>query len=174
MVIGTEVMPPPLAAAGATAAKVATTLALRANWDQRYERAPASLIMSISDEELVTVQAHNENSIQTWALLRDKFEKRSEAKAESPQMELLDFSHREGESANALLERFETAVKLCNYQVVIGGEDLQKCMLLARPAERYGYLRQSSLLASAATKLNLLLLKARIRDIDSEFQKSNS
>ena len=29
--------------------------------------------MSISDEELVTVQAHDENSIQIWALLREKF-----------------------------------------------------------------------------------------------------
>ena len=45
--------------------------------------AAALLIMSISDEELVTLQAHNENSIQIWALLRDKFEKRSEAEAES-------------------------------------------------------------------------------------------
>ena len=169
LVTGTEAMPPAAAAAGATAAEVTAALALRANWDQRYEKAAAVLIMSISDDELMTVQAHDENPVQIWALLREKFERRSEAEAESAQMEFLDFSHREGESANVLIERFETAVKYCNDQGVIVNEDLQKRMLLARPAERYGYLRQSYLLAPAATRPNLLTIKGQLRDIDSEF-----
>ena len=173
LVLGTEAMPL-AAAAGATAAEYIATLVLCANWDQRYEISPAVLNMSISDDELVTVHAHDENPIQIWALLREKFERRSEAEAESAQMELLDFSHREGELANVLIERFETAVKFCNDQGVVVGEDLQKRMLLARLAERYGYLRQSYLLAPAATRPNLLQLKAHLRDIDIEFQKSNS
>ena len=72
------------------------------------------------------------------------------------------------------IERFETAVKYCNDQGVVVNEDLQKRMLLARPVERYGYLRQSYLLAPAAIRQTLLQLKRHLRDIDSEFQKSNS
>ena len=62
LVLGTEAMPPAAAAAGATAAEVTAALALRANWDQRYEKAAAVLIMSISDNKLMTVQAHDVKS----------------------------------------------------------------------------------------------------------------
>ena len=47
-------------------------------------------------------------------------------------------------------------------------------MLLARPADRYSFLKQSYLLAPIASRPDLVGLKAQIRDIDSEFQKSNS
>ena len=103
---------------------MSAALALRTDSDQRYEKVAAVLVMSISDDELVTLQAHDENPIQIWALLRENFERRSEAEAESAQMEFLDFSHREGESANVLIERFETAVKFCNDQGVVVNEDL--------------------------------------------------
>ena len=122
LVLGTE--------AGATTAEVTAALALRANWDQRYEKAAAVLVMSISDDELVTVQAHDEHPIQISALLRE-----SSRDAVKPRSE--------GESANILIELFETAVKFCNDQGVVVNEDLQKRMLLALLAERYGYLRQS-------------------------------
>ena len=47
-------------------------------------------------------------------------------------------------------------------------------MLLARPAERYAYLKQSYLLSPAETRLDLIGLKAQLRDIDAEFQKTNT
>ena len=47
-------------------------------------------------------------------------------------------------------------------------------MLLARPAERYAYLKQSYLLAPVATRPDLIGLKAQLRDIDAKFQKTNS
>ena len=46
--------------------------------------------------------------------------------------------------------------------------------LLARPADRYSFLKQSYLLEPVAARPDLVGLKAQIRDIDSEFQKSNS
>ena len=58
-------------------------------------------------------------------------------------MSLLDFAHREGETTNAMIDRFETIVAFCTDQGVAAGENLQKRMLLARPAERYAYLKQS-------------------------------
>ena len=67
-------------------------------------------------------------------------------------MSLLDFAHREGEIANSTIDRFETIVAFHIDQGVIADENLQKRMLLARPAERYAYLKQSYLLASAATR----------------------
>ena len=47
-------------------------------------------------------------------------------------------------------------------------------MLLGRPTERYGFLKQSYLHAQVAARPNLIQLKAQLRDIDSEFQKTNS
>ena len=47
-------------------------------------------------------------------------------------------------------------------------------MLLARPADRYTFLKQSYLLAPILFSPDLVGLKAQIREIDSDFQKSNS
>ena len=89
-------------------------------------------------------------------------------------MNLLDFAHREGEIANAMIDRFEAVVMVCHDQGVVADETLQKRMLLARPADRYSYLKQSYHLAPVASRPDLVGLKAQIRDIDSEFQKTNS
>ena len=84
-------------------------------------------------------------------------------------MSLLDFAHHEGETANATIDRFESVVTICQDQGVGVDENLQKRMLLARPADRYSFLKQSYLLASIASRPDLVGLKARIRDIDAEF-----
>lgn len=47
-------------------------------------------------------------------------------------------------------------------------------MLLARPADQYAFLKESYLLAPIRTRPDLVGLKAQMRDIDAEFQKSNS
>ena len=73
-----------------------------------------------------------------------------------------------------MIERFEAVVMICLDQGVVGDETLQKRMLLARPADWYSFLKQSYLLAPIASRPHLVGLKAQIRDIDSEFQKSNS
>ena len=44
-------------------------------------------------------------------------------------------------------------------------------MLIGRPAERYKFLKQNYLLATAATKPNLDALMAQLRDIDSDYRK---
>ena len=142
---------------------------LRTSWLKRADRASALLITSISDEELHTVQAVDEDLVAIWNRLKEKFERKSEAEAESAQMSLLDFAHREGETANTTIERFELIVSFCRDQGVTVDENLQKRMLLARPAERYAYLKQSYLLAPATARPDLIGLKAQIRDIDAEF-----
>ena len=63
---------------------------------------------------------------------------------------------------------------ICQDQGVPADENLQKRMLLARPTDRYAYLKQNYLLAPIAARPNLISLKAQIRDIDAEYQKSNS
>ena len=174
MITGGEVMPPVKAPLGATAADAAAAVVLRASWDKRWDKAAAILITSISDEEIHTVQAVDEDPIQIWNRLQEKFERRSEAEAETAQMNLLDFAHREDETANSTIDRFETIVTICLDQGVAVDENLQKRMLLARPAERYLFLKQNYLLAPLRTRPDLISLKAQIRDIDAEFQKSNS
>ena len=156
MITGAEVIPPATAPVGSTGAERTASLALRASWD----RAAAILITSISDDEIHTVQAVDEDPVQIWERLREKFERRSEAEAETAHMQLMDFTYREGESANATIDRFETAVKTCIDQGVAVDENLQKRMLLGRPAERYGFLKQSYLLAQVAARSNLVQLKA--------------
>ena len=108
-----------------------------------------------------------------WGRLREKIERRSEAEAESAQMNLLNFAHREDETANATIDRFENIVSICVDQGV-NPENLLKRMLLARPAERYSFLKRSYLLAPIPSRPDLIGLKAQLRDIDSEFQKSNA
>ena len=44
-------------------------------------------------------------------------------------------------------------------------------MLIGRPAERYKFLKQNFLLAPVATRPNLDVLKAQLRDIDSDYRK---
>ena len=48
---------------------------------------------------------------------------------------------------------------------------MRQRMLIGRPAERYKFLKQNYLLATAATKPNLDALKAQLRDIDSDYRK---
>ena len=116
----------------------------------------------------------DDDPVLMWTRLKEKFDRRSEAEAETAQLKLLDFAHREGESANAMIERFETVVMVCVDQGIAADENLQKRMLLARPADRYAFLKQSYLLSSIGNRPDLVGLKAQIRDIDAEFQKFNS
>ena len=44
-------------------------------------------------------------------------------------------------------------------------------MLLGRSAERYKFLKQNFMLAGAAARPGLEVLKAQLRDIDSEYRK---
>ena len=174
IISATEAEPPVTAPASADAAERAAAVLTRTSWVKRRDRAAAVLIISISDEEVHTVQAVDEDPVQIWGRLREKYERRSEAEAETAQMNLLDFAHREDETANATIDRFETIVMICLDQGVNVDENLQKRMLLARPADRYSFLKQSYLLAPIANRPDLVGLKAQIRDIDAEFQKSNS
>ena len=77
-------------------------------------------------------------------------------------------------TANSTIDRFETIVTFCIDHGVNADENLQKRILLARPAKRYSYLKQSYLLAPVASRPDLVGLKAQLRDIDVEFQKTNS
>ena len=174
LVTGAELQPLATAPVGADAPVQLAAVALRKSWEKRRDGASAAIVTSISDEELHVIHGIDDDPVATWNRLREKFERRSEAEAESAQMSLLDFAHREGETANAMIDRFETVVAICIDQGVAAGENLQKRMLLARPAERYAYLKQSYLLSPAATRPDLTVLKAQLRDIDAEFQKMNT
>ena len=179
MVEGTEVAPPSTAPDGATGAETRAVLAAKLLWDKKRDRASSVLVTSISDEEiycdrLCTIYTVDDDPVQIWARLKEKFERRSEAEAEIAQMQLLEFAHKEGENANSTIDRFDTAVKYCTDQGVANDENLLRRMLLARPAERYAFLKQSYLSAPAATRPDLAMLKSQLRDIDSEFQKKNS
>ena len=54
-----------------------------------------------------------------WTRLREKFERRSEAEAETAFMLFLDFAHIESENANEMIERYETALQNCLDQGVV-------------------------------------------------------
>lgn len=45
-----------------------------------------------------------------WARLKQKFERKSEAEAETAQIQMLDFAHKEGENANSAIDRFDAPV----------------------------------------------------------------
>ena len=66
---------PATAPVGSTGAERAAALVLRASWDKRWDRAAAILITSISDDEIHTVQAVDEDPVQIWDRLREKFER---------------------------------------------------------------------------------------------------
>ena len=157
------------------AERIAINLTI-AVWTRKRDRAAALLITSVSDEESHVIHAVEDNPVEIWDRLKEKFERRSEAEAETAQLQFLDFTHKEGEDANAMIERFETIVTTCTDQgvVMVADEQVQKRMLLARPADRYAFLKQSYLLAPARTRPDLVGLKAQMRDIDAEFQKTNS
>ena len=57
-----------------------------------------------------TVQMVDEDLVQVCKRLREKYERRSEAEAETSQMNLLDFAHREGETVNSTIDRESTIV----------------------------------------------------------------
>ena len=113
LVTGTEAVPSITAPSGTRSAGTAATVVIRVAWVKKRDRAAALLITSISDEELHTVQAVDEDPVAIWNRLKEKFERRSEAEAESAQMSLLDFAHRKGETANSTIDRFETIVAFC-------------------------------------------------------------
>ena len=79
LVSGTEAEPPVIAPPGATSA----ALIIKAQWVKRRDRAAALLITFISDEELHTVQAMDEDPIAIWNRLKEKYERRSEAEAKT-------------------------------------------------------------------------------------------
>ena len=173
LVTGVEQQPTAPIPSASNAERTANNLTNLA-WTRKRDRAAAVLVTSVSDEESHVIQPVDDNPVLIWARLREKFERRSEAEADSSQMKLLEFAHKEDETANEMIDRFETVVAVCLEQGVLADETLQRRMLLSRPAERYAYLKQSYLLAPLRSRPDLVGLKAQLRDIDSEFQKSNS
>ena len=129
IVIGVEVQPAATAPAGADAPAIAAALALRESWDSRHERAAAVLVTSIADEELNTIGPIAENPIAIWMRLQEKFVRRSEAEAESPFMQFLDFTHVESETANEMIERYETLMQNCLDQNVALDAKMRQRML---------------------------------------------
>ena len=137
LVIGTELQPPATAPAGADAAATTAALALRKSWDKRRDGACAAIITSISDEELHVVHGIDEDPVATWTRLKEKFERRSEQESEAAFMRFLDFSHTESETANEMIERYETSLQNCLDQGVVIDGNMRQRMLIGRPAERY-------------------------------------
>ena len=174
LMIGVELQPSGRGQPGCSGAETAVALGQKRSWDKRKERAAATLIISISDEELHTVQPVDEDPVQIWTRLQEKFERKSEAEAETAHMRFLDFAHVEGESANDTIERFETIVKKCEDQDVVLHEHMIRRMLIGRPAAKYRFLKHNYLLAPVATQPNLATLKAQLRDIDNELHKDDA
>ena len=92
---------------------MAIALGIKRSWDKRIDCAAAILITSITDDEIHTVRAVDEDSVQIWLRLREKIERRSETEAETTNMRFLDFTHTESEAANETIERFKTLVIRC-------------------------------------------------------------
>ena len=80
---GLELEPPATVPAGVGAAGAAAAGLVRCSWLKRRHRAAAILITSISDEELHIVQAVDENPVEIWSRLKEKYGRRSEAEAET-------------------------------------------------------------------------------------------
>ena len=171
LVQGTELRPP-ATTAGADAAAATAALALRKSWDKRRDGASAALVTSISDEELHVLHGIDEDPPAMWTRLREKFERQSEAQAEACFMLFLDFTHIESETANETIERYETSLQNCLDQGVNVDVPTRQRMLIGRPSERYKFLKQNYLLATAANKPDLEALKAQLRDIDSDHRKA--
>ena len=171
LVTGIELQPPATAPAGANAAIVTTALNLRKSWDRRKDASSAVLITSISDDELHVVHGIDEDPPQIWTRLREKFECRSEAEAETTFMLFLDFTHLESETTNEMIERYETTLQNCLDQRVTVDANMRQRMLIGRLADRYRFLKHNFLLSPAATRPDLDALKAQLRDIDSDYRK---
>ena len=146
-------------------------MALRKSWDKRRDGASAALITSVSDEELHTVHGIDEDPPQIWIRLRNKFERRSKAEAEVAFTLFFYFAHVESETANEMIERYETTLQNCFDQGVAVDNNMRQRMLIGRPTERYKFLKQNYLLVTVATKPNLDALKAQLRDIDQDYRK---
>ena len=159
LVTGVELQPPATGPAGCDAAATVAAIALRRLWDRRKDGASVLLIASISDEELHIVHGIDEDPPMIWTRLREKIERRSEAEAATAFMLLLDFAHIESETANEMIERYETTLQNCLDQGVLVDNNMRQRMLIGRPAERYKFLKQNYLLA---TKPNLDELKAQL------------
>ena len=86
-------------------------------------------------------------------------------------MRFLDFAHIESETANEMIGRYETALQNCLDQRVVVEINMRQRMLIGRPAERYKFLKQNYLLATAANKPDLEALKAQLRDIDGDYRQ---
>ena len=86
-------------------------------------------------------------------------------------MLFLDFAHLESETANEMIERYETTLQNRLDQGVAVDNNMRQRMLIGRPAERYKFLKQNYLLATAANKPDLDALKAQLRDIDQDYRK---
>ena len=163
--------PPNTAPAGADAPAIAVVLALRKSWDKRRDGACAAIITSISDEELHVVFGIDEDPVATWTRLKEKFERRSEQESKAAFMRFLDFSHTESETANEMIERYETSLQNYLDQGVVIDGNMRQRMLIGRPAERYKFLKQNYLPSTPANKPNLEALKAQLRDIDADYRK---
>ena len=167
----TELQPPNTAPAGVDVVAIAAMLALRKSWDKRRDGACAAIITSISDEELHVVHGIDEDPVATWTRLKEKFERRSKQESKATFKRFLDFSHTKSETANEMIERYETYLQNCLDQGVVVDVNTRQQMLTGRPAERYKFLKQNYLLATPANKPNLDALKAQLRDIDADYSK---
>ena len=107
----------------------------------------------------------------TWTRLKEKYERRSEQESEAAFMRFLDFSHTESETANEMIERYETSLPNCLDQGVVIDGNMRQRMLIGRPAERYKFLKQNYMLSTPANKPDLEALKAQLRDIDADHRK---
>ena len=67
-------------------------------------------------------------------------------------MLFLDFAHIESKTANEMIERYETTLQNFLDQGVVIDNNMRQRMLIGRPAERYKFLKQNYILATAATK----------------------
>ena len=85
-------------------------------------------------------------------------------------MQLLDFVYKEEKVSNATIDRIHAAIKSCTDQGVNVGDNHATRMLLARPNERYKFLKYNHLFAPAAAKLSIFMMKFQMRDIDREYQ----
>ena len=73
-----------------------------------------------------------------------------------------------------MIERYETTLENCLDQGVVMDNNMRQRMLIGQPAERYKFLKQNYLLATAANKPELDALKAQLRDIDQDYRKPHS
>ena len=169
LVTDVELQPAGTGPPGCTPAETVVALGVKRSWDKRKDRAAAVLITFISDEEFHTVQPVDEDPVLIWTRLKEKFERRSEAQAETSHMRFSDFVRIESESVNETIERFETLIINCQDQDVALDEHIKKRMIIGRPAERHNFLKQNYLKAPVATQPDLATLKKQLRDIDSKF-----